>query len=541
MFNNLSISKKISIAILLLTVCGLSIAGVSYYSNGQLSELNSKLQNFEMEKNFFKDKIIDHLNYLGKINNTLLYKNGDSLNLQVDHRLCKLGKFLYSEKAVELKKISKGIDTLFTDIMNPHEVIHQATRTLNSYVKAGDWDKAGEEMKKIKMAAEKTISLLSKIDEEFEHEEKRILQTIEKIKSSTSFMNLIALILFIVVDIWILISVILPVIRASGMIIERTESLSEGAADLTRRIDFSSGDEYGKIAASINKFIERMEKIIIKVKANSQAVSSAALQISSSAEELAATVEEQSHQAQSVSTSISELSSTSADIAVSMEQSRGITEESSNMTEDGSKIIEKAIDSLKQIEGQTGNLGTIVEDLGTSSNQIGAIVEVINDVADQTNLLALNAAIEAARAGEHGRGFAVVADEVRKLAERTGKATDEIVAIIASLQKKSEAASEAMSQTAEDVIKGREHGESSLEILGKIVESGSEVQRAAESVAAAIEEENATIAEISDSLREMATGTEESATAVQEVSTTADDLAKEAENLQELVNQFVTG
>ncbi len=223
-----------------------------------------------------------------------------------------------------------------------------------------------------------------------------------------------------------------------------------------------------------------------------------------------------------------------------MEQSRVITEDSSNMTKDGSKIIESAIDSLKQIEEQAGNLSRIVDDLGNSTTQIGAIVEVINDVADQTNLLALNAAIEAARAGEHGRGFAVVADEVRKLAERTGKATDEIVAIIASLQKKSEAASEAMKQTAEEVVRGREHGQKSLDILDKIVDSGSEVQKASESVAAAIEEENATIEEISGSLQEMAAGTEESATAVQEVSSTADDLAKEAETLRSLVEQFVT-
>ncbi len=327
-----------------------------------------------------------------------------------------------------------------------------------------------------------------------------------------------------------------PIIDMKDMM----QEAAEGEADMTRRMRVGAMDEIGETAYWFNIFIERIQKLIIQVKSNSQSVSSAALQISSSTEELSKTVDDQSGQAQSVSAALSELSTTSSDIAASMEESRGITENSSQMTREGSKTIESSIDSLRQIEVQAESLSKIVKDLGQSTNQIGAIVEVINDVADQTNLLALNAAIEAARAGEHGRGFAVVADEVRKLAERTGKATDEIVAIINSLQKKAGDADSAMQETVAEVSKGTELGNKSLEMLGSIVESGKEVQNASESVAAAIEEENATISEISTNLESMAAGSMESAAAVQEVTQTADDLAREAETLKELVDQFIT-
>ncbi len=366
--------------------------------------------------------------------------------------------------------------------------------------------------------------------------EDKLMEGPRTLRNYSVIIGLLGIVVVILSTIFLINKAFNPILKMKDMMKE----VGEGEADMTRRLEVGLMDEVGETAYWFNVFVERMQNLIKEVKLNAKAVSSASLEISSSTEELSATVEEQSSQAQSVSTALSELSTTSGDIATSMEQSRVITENSSNMTKDGSKVIESAIDSLKQIEVQAGNLSKIVEDLGESTNQIGAIVEVINDVADQTNLLALNAAIEAARAGEHGRGFAVVADEVRKLAERTGKATDEIVSIIGSLQKKSEAASDAMKQTVEEVIKGREHGQQSLDILDKIVDAGTEVQNSSESVAAAIEEENATIEEISGSLQEMAAGTEESATAVQEVSGTADDLAKEAETLRSLVDQFVT-
>lgn len=327
-----------------------------------------------------------------------------------------------------------------------------------------------------------------------------------------------------------------PVINMKDMMKEA----AEGEADMTRRMEAGAMDEIGETAYWFNIFIERVQRLIVEVKSNTSSVSSAVAEISASTEELSKTVEEQSLQAQTVSTAISELSSTSSDISSSMEEAREISENSAKMTQDGSVIIEKSIESLKRIENHTGGLNDIVDELSESTSQISAIIEVINEVADQTNLLALNAAIEAARAGEHGRGFAVVADEVRNLAVRTASATDEIVSIIQALQKKSKDASKAMQETVIEVSEGTKLGQNSLEILSEIVTAGDEVQNSAETVAAAIEEENATITEISGSLESIASASVESSNAVHEVSRTADDLAAEAEKLKNLIDQFIT-
>lgn len=325
-----------------------------------------------------------------------------------------------------------------------------------------------------------------------------------------------------------------------GEMVNRTKDLAEGEADLTRRIEIDTQDELGELGGYFNRFIERVQGIIQKVKENAENVSSGSIEISSSTEELAATVEEQSTQTQTVSTSVAELTATSNDISRSIEGTQSQSEEASKLTKEGGKVIQDSIEAFKSIQSQTGNLGKIIYNLGNSTQKIGNIIDVINDVADQTNLLALNAAIEAARAGEAGRGFAVVADEVRKLAERTAKATREIEEIITQLQAEAGNAESAMGDASKEVEKGTKLGEESLKILDKIVASSDGILDAATSVATAVMQENATIEEVSNNIQGIAAASEESSNAVQEVATTAEDLSRQAETLKELAGQFVT-
>ena len=364
----------------------------------------------------------------------------------------------------------------------------------------------------------------------------------EALAPSNKLLKMILIIAFIIAIIIGIVSFFLSksISNPIKLLVRRTKDLATGEADLTKRIDFDSNDELGELSKWFNSFIKRIQDLIREVKESTETVSTASIQISSSSEELAATVEEQSNQSQSVATAVQELTSTSDEIARAIEDTQKSAENASNLTKDGSKIIQKSIDSLLRIKNQTDNLGQIIDKLNESSNKIGNIINVINDVADQTNLLALNAAIEAARAGEAGRGFAVVADEVRKLAERTSKATKEIEVIITSLQKESSLANKAMKNALKEVEMGKVFGEDSLKILDEIVNSSETILDSATSVATAVAQENATIDEVNNNIQGIAAGSEEAANAVSEVSSTADDLAKQAESLKELVNKFKT-
>ena len=320
---------------------------------------------------------------------------------------------------------------------------------------------------------------------------------------------------------------------------EGTEVLEKMAGgDLTSRVLKEYKGDHQRIKDSINMLGESLEHVLTEISDAVAATASAANQISSSAEELAAGSQEQSSQTSEVATAVEQMVATITQTSQHVVGTNDAAKTAGTLANSGKQVIEDTINVMKRIEEVVGESSNIILELGESSGQIGEIIQVINDIADQTNLLALNAAIEAARAGEQGRGFAVVADEVRKLAERTTSATNEIEEMVTKIQKNSQNAVEAISKGNDEVSKGMGEAVKAGSSMEQIVKSSNEVLDISSQVATASEEQSATAEQISKSINGINTVAQESAIGIQQVAGAANDLSQLAEKLQDLVQSF---
>ncbi|MCL4536000.1 MAG: methyl-accepting chemotaxis protein [Nitrospirae bacterium] len=308
--------------------------------------------------------------------------------------------------------------------------------------------------------------------------------------------------------------------------------------DLTVNIEVNSKDETGQLLAAMKNMVEKLKKIMADVKSTADSVASASNQLSASSEQMSRGVSEQSGRASQIATSSSEMSQTVIDIAKNASNIASATTDATKTAQDGGDIVNKSVEEVKAIADTVSETARMVSSLGERSKQIGEIVSVINDIADQTNLLALNAAIEAARAGEQGRGFAVVADEVRKLAERTAKATSEIGDMIKAIQDEVEKAVTSMNEGTERVNVGVELSTQAGNALHDIVKSVNDLQTMVQQIASATEEMSTVSETISGDIETIASVSKETSAGSEQIAQASSDLARLASNLQGIVGQF---
>ena len=316
----------------------------------------------------------------------------------------------------------------------------------------------------------------------------------------------------------------------------QAELIAEG--DLTVEIAHNAKDEVGLLAASFRKMTVSLRETIGQVGEASSAVASASSQISSSTEEMAAGSQEQTSQAGEVASAVEEMTKTIVENSKNASAAAETAKQAKLAAETGGSVVGETIDGMNRIASVVNQSAETVRSLGKSSQQIGEIIGVIDDIADQTNLLALNAAIEAARAGEQGRGFAVVADEVRKLAERTTKATKEIAGMIRQIQSETSGAVASMEEGTKQVDHGKKLAARAGESLRQIVEVSQCVTDMVSQIAAASEQQSSASEQISKNVVAISAVTGETASGTQQIASAAEDLNRLTENLQQLVGKF---
>jgi methyl-accepting chemotaxis protein len=327
-------------------------------------------------------------------------------------------------------------------------------------------------------------------------------------------------------------AVIIPMQEGSGVL----SVMATG--DFTAKVTGDYKGDHQLLKASINQLGEALSLVISDVAGAILAASSASTEISASTEQMATGSQEQSSQISEISAAVQEMTKTICVTSNNASTANQTAQQAGKAAEEGGKVVAETVAGMTKIAEVVTLASNTVRELGNSSDQIGEIIQVIDDIADQTNLLALNAAIEAARAGEQGRGFAVVADEVRKLAERTTKATKEIAIMIKKIQADTSNAVESMNKGTLEVQKGTEMAHKAGASLDEIIKSTGHVVDVVTQVAVAGEEQSAAAEEISKNIEGITVVIQETSEGIQHIAEASEDLSRMTGNLENMISRF---
>ncbi len=366
-----------------------------------------------------------------------------------------------------------------------------------------------------------TISQNTKRDAE-EHEARLILLVA----------SAIALVLGLIAALFITRQIVGPL----KTVLRRVERIASG--DLSHDIETRRGDELGQLQTSMQNMTLGLRELIGGIRDGVTQIASAAEELSAVTEQTSSGVNSQKIETDQVATAMHEMTATVQEVARNAEEASEAAKTADQQARDGDRVVGEAVAQIERLAIAVGSSTNAMNDLKRESDKIGSVLDVIKSVAQQTNLLALNAAIEAARAGEAGRGFAVVADEVRSLAQRTQQSTEEIEELISGLQSGTQ-------QVATTLENSRDLTDSSVELtrragesLGSITRTVSAIQAMNQQIATAAEEQTAVAEEINRSVLNVRDVSEQTAAASEETAASSVELARLGGHLQSLVQRF---
>lgn len=328
------------------------------------------------------------------------------------------------------------------------------------------------------------------------------------------------------------------IVRPLRAMVVRLDDIASGNGDLTQRLPVSGRDELSDLAVSFNGFLEKIQDLVKQVAAATAQLAAAAEELSATSMQTTQEVRRQQGETDQVATAMNEMTATVQDVARSASEAASSAQQTDQQAAAGRDVVRLTIDSIESLATEVEDAAGVIQRLSAHSEEIGKVLDVIRGIAEQTNLLALNAAIEAARAGEQGRGFAVVADEVRTLASRTQASTQEIQGMIEGLQGNAGKAVTAMergqAQARDSVEQAGQAGESLEAIttaVTNISDMNAQIASAAEQQSAVAEEINRNVSNIGQSVDETARGSEQ-------ISRASEELSRLAADLQEKVGRF---
>ena len=436
-------------------------------------------------------------------------------------------------KATMLSEKEKALFQAVSNKRASYTTVRNKVVSLLSEGKKAEAMQALKELTPLRVAYQAALSDLDKyVQEQAKTEGTATLSSARTTRIAIIALVILSLAIAAAVSVWIVNSITRPLdaaVRTADRIAER---------DLTVEVIGIDGTETGKLMAAMRNMVQNLRDIVSQTSGISASIATSSTELHATAEQIASGAEQVACQTQTVATASEEMSATSNDIAQNCHAAARNAQQASSAAETGAQVVAQTVEVMNRIADRVNATSHTVESLGERSDQIGAIVGTIEDIADQTNLLALNAAIEAARAGEQGRGFAVVADEVRALAERTTKATREISEMIKAIQSETKGAVSAMEEGVREVQQGTEEAAKSGSALQEILNQINAVSLQVNQIATAAEEQTATISEITGNITQISDVVQRTAQGSQDSSVAAAQLASLSDDLSTLVTQF---
>ncbi|HDX8377800.1 TPA: methyl-accepting chemotaxis protein [Aeromonas salmonicida] len=544
MFRNMSIGQKLSTGFAVLALLVFVLAG---FGITRLSYLNGNTQ-------LITDNLVPSIRYASQMQVALLdarraqlamviaRANNDSADItrrndsvtEAKGRFAKAvadyGRLTFN--ATDEEQTYAALQQAGEAYFSAHDQLYQAVMQ-NDSARIGDY-RDGLTRTTLEQATKLTTTLHEINDRIGRTMEKNSDQTYESAKQLSVAIGLVTLI-FVVLVAWYLTQ---QIKQPVNKLLELVGKVAAG--DLAANLDLKwfNNDELGKLAKGFGEMQGNLRNLVSEVSGSVVQLSSAAEEISAVARQSASNMNNQQHELNQLATAMNEMQATVQEVSRNTSDAASAATQVSSSAELGANTVNDSIKRIEQVAGAIESTAVVIRQLGDDSRNIGMVLEVIRGIAEQTNLLALNAAIEAARAGEQGRGFAVVADEVRTLAKRTQDSTSQINTIIAELQQRAEQAGTTMQQSQEmmnsTVSTAREAGLSISEISNS-VESISHMNI---QIATATEEQGAVSEELNRNVVNISHASEEVAAGATQMAQACNDLNHLANQLQEMVRRF---